>query len=449
MKNRLFVFTLLLLAGVSFGQKKISQLTALTTPKDATLFLVTYDSSGTNVSRKMTLADLLAEIIDGTTLSLDTSGDPDVIRINPTGDFTADDITCTTISGNGSGLTGITGATGGVSNDGSTTIEADANGDATGDVALQINGTTHIHLDNSGKTGYGDADPDAMVEIAETGTDPFYVSNGTSGDGDLFNVQSDGKVGVGTASPSNILQTNVSGNAVGFEWGDGTYRGQLYKDTATGFLGVGSLSNHDLRLFTDNTSTRGMIIKSSNGRVGVGLTTPSTILQTYVAGDAMGFEWGDGTYRGALYKDTSTGYLGVATVSSHDLRLFVDNTSDRGVIIESSTGNVGIGTATFDGTAVGVMTIANGTAPAAGTANQSYIYAKDDGASSEMHVMDEAGNETKISPHNADGEWEFYSRNKITGKTVRINMEKFIKRMEEITGESFMEVTYEKPEVKQ
>ena len=68
-----------------------------------------------------------------------------------------------------------------------------------------------------------------------------------------------------------------------------------------------------------------------------------------------------------------------------------------------------------------------------------HIYAKDDAASAEVYVRDEAGNVTKISPHNAQGEWEYYSVNKNTGKTVRVNMEKMIRKLEEITGETFIE----------
>ena len=72
-------------------------------------------------------------------------------------------------------------------------------------------------------------------------------------------------------------------------------------------------------------------------------------------------------------------------------------------------------------------------------ANNSWIYALDDSASSEVYVKDEAGNATKISPHNEKGEWEFYSKNTVTGKTFRVNMEKMIKKIEELTGESFIE----------
>jgi len=53
--------------------------------------------------------------------------------------------------------------------------------------------------------------------------------------------------------------------------------------------------------------------------------------------------------------------------------------------------------------------------------------------------MDEGGNETKLGPHNEEGEWEFYSRNTKTGKVTRINMERMIRKLEEFTGETFIE----------
>ena len=71
--------------------------------------------------------------------------------------------------------------------------------------------------------------------------------------------------------------------------------------------------------------------------------------------------------------------------------------------------------------------------------DSAHIFAKDDGSTSEVYVRDEAGNETKISPHNQSGQWEYYSRNVNTGKVFRVNMEKMIKKLEDITGESFIE----------
>ena len=62
-----------------------------------------------------------------------------------------------------------------------------------------------------------------------------------------------------------------------------------------------------------------------------------------------------------------------------------------------------------------------------------------------MFVKDSDGNVTKISPHTSEGEWEYFSRNTQTGKVVRVNMEKMIRKLEQITGESFMEEWYEDP----
>jgi len=64
--------------------------------------------------------------------------------------------------------------------------------------------------------------------------------------------------------------------------------------------------------------------------------------------------------------------------------------------------------------------------------------AKDVSASAEMFVQDEAGNKTQISPHDPEtGEWIFYSENKYTGRKVRIEMEKLVKAVEKLTGETF------------
>ena len=63
---------------------------------------------------------------------------------------------------------------------------------------------------------------------------------------------------------------------------------------------------------------------------------------------------------------------------------------------------------------------------------------------SELYVMDENGNETNVSPHNSDLEWEFFSKNTKTGRCVRVNMEKMIKRLEELhPGEVFMDEWFE------
>jgi hypothetical protein len=56
----------------------------------------------------------------------------------------------------------------------------------------------------------------------------------------------------------------------------------------------------------------------------------------------------------------------------------------------------------------------------------------------EMHVQDSSGNETKISSHTPEGEWEYLSRNKRTGKTTRINMEECIRDLGQLTGKDYI-----------
>ena len=80
------------------------------------------------------------------------------------------------------------------------------------------------------------------------------------------------------------------------------------------------------------------------------------------------------------------------------------------------------------------VTMVDTTTPAT-LADAAYIYAK----SGEMFVLDDSGNETQISPHDDNGEWQYFSKNTKTGKVVRVRMEKMIRRLEEITGESFIE----------
>ena len=105
----------------------------------------------------------------------------------------------------------------------------------------------------------------------------------------------------------------------------------------------------------------------------------------------------------------------------------------NGHAIMVGAGNPAIG----DGDRVIIMK--EGVAPSTQPADQAYMYAANDSGTAEMYVMDAGGTATKISPHNAEGEWEFYSVNKKTNKKVRINMEKMIRKLEEFTGESFIE----------
>lgn len=89
----------------------------------------------------------------------------------------------------------------------------------------------------------------------------------------------------------------------------------------------------------------------------------------------------------------------------------------------------------------------DGTTDPSTVVNHAHIYSKLVSGHAEMFVRDSNGNVTQISPHTPEGEWQYFSKNVKTGKVVRVNMEKMIKRLEQITGESFLEEWFEEPEI--
>ena len=87
----------------------------------------------------------------------------------------------------------------------------------------------------------------------------------------------------------------------------------------------------------------------------------------------------------------------------------------------------------------GLVEYANQSGDPSTVADTCHVYAKDVASSSKLFFRDEAGNVTQFSPHNEQDEWIFHSTNTRTGKTVRVNMEKMIRKLEEFTGETFIE----------
>jgi hypothetical protein len=107
---------------------------------------------------------------------------------------------------------------------------------------------------------------------------------------------------------------------------------------------------------------------------------------------------------------------------------------DSGATPQETTFKVEDYTTTMVSASADLLTMDDTNAPPT-PSSAAHMYAK----SGEMYVMDTAGNETQISPHGEDGEWQYFSRNTRTGKVVRIRMEKMIRKLEELTGETFIE----------
>jgi len=150
---------------------------------------------------------------------------------------------------------------------------------------------------------------------------------------------------------------------------------------------------------------------------------------------------------GASTLDLAAGYTisgaGELTVEAASGNLNLGNTGNmkflRGASTMALIGASGIRLAsdTAHGTTAGtnLISIFNGTAPVGTLANGASFFC----ASGEMKVIDAAGNVTVLSPHDDDGQWIFDSRDSVTGRGLRIQMEQMMRRLDEMLGGGFIE----------
>jgi hypothetical protein len=219
--------------------------------------------------------------------------------------------------------------------------------------------------------------------------------------------------------------------------------------------------------YTRSGTTAGPTAGSYATNITNSSSTPSTINQITGASNFAAAYADSGTYAAGdltitnatansgaieLYSDPGAGDFTITNGYAFKSEAFIDGSNDTvtnmyGFYHGASSSQTGTITNNYafyseDATAssrMGAIRLDNQSGDPTHGADFSWIYAKDDASSSEVYVRDEAGNVTKISPHNDAGEWEYYSVNKNTGKKVRVNMERMIKRLEEITGETFIE----------
>jgi hypothetical protein len=95
---------------------------------------------------------------------------------------------------------------------------------------------------------------------------------------------------------------------------------------------------------------------------------------------------------------------------------------EEGLLVGTATSPTGT-----TGSAIMLGDNAGDPTPGADTAG---IYGKDVSGSTEVFVVDEAGNSTQISPHDPDsGEWVFSSHNTRTGAKFRVRMDELCRRL--------------------
>jgi len=221
--------------------------------------------------------------------------------------------------------------------------------------------------------------------------------------------------------------------------------GTTKKITATNVgkaLGVGA----------GTTTAEPVKIDTSNGRLGIGTSSPDEILEVETSAVST-----------AVIQIKSTavnGYPNIRFVndarewriyggngSSGDAFQIWDNTATATRLHIDTSGNVMIGGNDTPTSSVGNLCLFNGTPPAGAATNGVILYAEDV-STSELKVRDEAGNVSTLSPHNFDllGErsdpmaWSYSSKNAFVGKEVAVDMMKVIRALEKLTGEEYIKM---------
>jgi len=235
------------------------------------------------------------------------------------------------------------------------------------------------------------------ADVSTTGntTVSGSLTTGTFNVGDL-NIDASGKITTDTNGDVNI---DPAGTGAIVLTGDITHAGT---QTTTGQLNV------------DNLRLDGNVLSATSGGITL---TPA-----------------DG-------QNLSVGGTNTNLIAGEANFTLMEATTARANTIESDTTNADLvfntqGTGVFDFNAA--IKMAEVSKPTA-VADHGFIYTKNDSGTGEVFVLDAADNETKISPHNDNGEWEYFSRNSSTGKTVRINMEAMIRDLESFTGNKYIE----------
>ncbi len=269
------------------------------------------------------------------------------------------------------------------------TPAADFNGDGTNDIGIfrpstglwAIRGVTRAYFGTSGDTPMpGDYNGDGTVDIAI-----FRPSTG------LWAVREGDRVYFGKSGDQPLPGVTGAAERLWTSFGDDIYR-------LTGSVGIGASPNYRL-------TVRG----PSNNIFPVRITNNNLLSSLY-----LGF----GLPTGHTY----------ANITSSGNNLVLQQYSDQRVGIGHT--NPGY---TLD--VNGPIWLRDRPTNPGSSPNSSGLYS-DHGA---LIALDAAGNATQLTTHDREtGEWIFYSKNITTGRVVRVDMERMVRAIEELTGENFM-----------
>lgn len=253
-------------------------------------------------------------------------------------------------------------------------------------------------------------------------------------------------------NPTNTSVTGATVNLVKFANADADRyvidaNGAVTQTGPDGASTVYSWYNHQ-NSTTVNTTINNFIARKSSGTAASPVRTQG--LDTVLRLSAGGYEDSDDTapasmvspHRAAI--DFITG-ANDWTTTDHGMLLRFRTTATGGTTtnakafiseqgLELSTGNTApIARGTTNPT--NALTMVDGTAPAGTCTNCTTFYS----SGGEGRVMDSGGNWTQLSPHDsATNEWVFFSVNTQTGKVLRVDMERLMRKLDAQLGGGFI-----------
>ena len=311
--------------------------------------------------------------------------------------------------------------------------------------------------------------------VGSTASCCLIIGNGTcdliTGDFNTPLISMVGCVGIGTTAPDGTLHafTASAGSVTAIATGDDLIvensdhtgitilspndkQGGIYfgdpEDNDVGLIAYQHSS--DAMQFYTNAGLR-MAIDSA-GLVGIGTTAPGGNME--IAGSGAETDLiinntaanGDPAIKWQL--SGTTKFMLAVDDDNADVFNMIAGDSIPGNQMTSFDANKNVsigGTGGWGSSAVGVLSIKNGTPPGSSIANFIQLYAEDVSSSSELKVRDEAGNITVLSPHDFTGipdgpsedlAWAYSSQR--DGQRINVDMLKLARTIEKLSGEQLV-----------
>lgn len=250
------------------------------------------------------------------------------------------------------------------------------------------NSTTAWQFQNAAGTSFANFDStNAVATLANNGTVGVGISfqRISSQYGQLAWNTYGSSYSAGATGYGAIFELNESSGTFSYYTGSSVTAGSNHVNTNTFSLAAGSGTTW-FRPVTDSTTafqlrnaagTGIFTVDTTNSLILIGATSAlhNTVSKLEVRGGRTYISSGGDTYAlGLLYNDAANGqfFLGASNSATPDLIL--SNNAGTEIARFANSGNVGIGVSSFGTSAVGVIGIANGTAPSSSPASMGQLY---------------------------------------------------------------------------